>query len=71
MATRREELEKRMQELIDAAEAGHIQWRDEAARLPEGDVVARIGLLASLLGVNAGVALDPGVALDEALHRSA
>lgn len=55
MAIQREDLEQRAQELTDAA------------CLPDDDAVARIGLLASKLGINASVALDPDAPLDEAM----
>jgi hypothetical protein len=71
MGIQRDQLENRAQELAEVAEARGVQWREHVDYLPEGDVVARIGLLASLLGVSAGVALDPGVALDDALPEKA
>jgi hypothetical protein len=67
MAIQREDLEQRAQELTDAAEALGLNWKSDAAYLPDDDAVARIGLLASKLGINASVALDPDAPLDEAM----
>ena len=64
------DLEHRAEELAKAAEARRLDWSSESSKLPSDDIVARIGLLASMLGIDPGTAFDPGVPVEEAVQAS-
>lgn len=56
-----ESMLKRLEALAAVARARNVVWEADAKRLPPGDAVAQIGLLAHRLGIPFSVALDEGL----------
>jgi hypothetical protein len=53
--------QERLELLSNIARSRGIVWEPDAKRLPEGDDVAKIGLLAYRLGIPLAVALNMGL----------
>ena len=55
---------ERRKALIERAERAGVDWKKALANIPD-DVRARVAALATLLGIDAHLALNPEVSLDE------
>jgi hypothetical protein len=62
-------LEERQKVLIRQAEHAGIDWKTLLAKVPDDDR-ARVAALATLLGINAHLALMPEISMDELAQQA-